>query len=828
MQPRIRRLFFAHHYPQKLTPFQLITAAIAAISLTAGATDFDNRLLRSGYIHEPLPPATHRSLEAEAAAKPVLDSVGLVGSWSAVGNFGRIERDGTATVLKVCVNPGSRRARGPVDDPDYALYGHSGMTLTIPAQSLEAYNRLAIDIEPSCPGNRAVSLNLTFHNATGHSGPGFNPPTGAHLIHLDNYRPNRCYLEIADLKRDAVDAVTLTFSINGRDLASADSAAFRIAGVQAQRVERPEKVSGWQPDRGRIVHSMTGYAADGRKQAVADTATVAAGAPFRLVADDGTVAFEGRATAATTSIGSFAVLDFSSFTRPGIYRIEAAGASTEPFAIGAETLWEPSCWKVLNFIFCQRCGYAVPGVHSRCHADLMARHDGMRISYSGGWHDAGDLSQQTLQTADVAYSLLELSCAKQASNPLLAARLREEALWGLDFVLRSRFGDGHHASSVGLLIWQDGRHDSFDDINTVRVQDVAFDNFLYAAYEAYAARVLLDNDPILASHLAKVAEEDYAFACRRFARDGFGGWINPYEHTYCTGESQHMATASWAASMLYRLTGKRAYADDAARYGAYVLDCRCDTDEGHPGIKGFFYRTPQKRTPVHFIHQSRDQIFMQALTELCATQPSHPDCPRWRRAIADYASYLKALMRYTAPYGMLPAGVFSADEPTDSASFYALHLFPPSDAPEQFAAQARTGVDIGGGLFIRRFPIWFNIFNGNLAVHTSMGKSAAICARFLGDRELLDIAREQLYWTVGKNPFAQSLIYGEGYRYPDLNNFSTGRTTGAIPVGIRSLGDSDQPYWPQINNACYKEVWLTSAGKWLSLVTETELFNQSI
>ncbi len=42
-----------------------------------------------------------------------------------------------------------------------------------------------------------------------------------------------------------------------------------------------------------------------------------------------------------------------------------------------------------------------------------------------------------------------------------------------------------------------------------------------------------------------------------------------------------------------------------------------------------------------------------------------------------------------------------------------------------------------------------------------------------------------------------------------------------MPVGIRSLGDSDEPYWPQINNACYKEVWLTSAGKWLSLVAET-------
>ena len=43
---------------------------------------------------------------------------------------------------------------------------------------------------------------------------------------------------------------------------------------------------------------------------------------------------------------------------------------------------------------------------------------------------------------------------------------------------------------------------------------------------------------------------------------------------------------------------------------------------------------------------------------------------------------------------------------------------------------------------------------------------------------------------------------------------------GEIPVGIRSLGDVDIPYWPHTNNACYKEVWVTSASKFLSLLAE--------
>lgn len=74
--------------------------------------------------------------------------------------------------------------------------------------------------------------------------------------------------------------------------------------------------------------------------------------------------------------------------------------------------------------------------------------------------------------------------------------------------------------------------------------------------------------------------------------------------------------------------------------------------------------------------------------------------------------------------------------------------------------------------------------------------------------------------TVGKNPFGQSLIYGEGHNYPQLNTFSSGEMTGEMPVGIRTLGNDDVPYWPQTNNACYKEVWITSAGKWLSLIAE--------
>lgn len=282
-----------------------------------------------------------------------------------------------------------------------------------------------------------------------------------------------------------------------------------------------------------------------------------------------------------------------------------------------------------------------------------------------------------------------------------------------------------------------------------------------------------------------------------------------------------MATISWAASMLFKLTGEHHYAELAAEYIKYTLDCqRTEPLQDKNQTKGFFYRDKTRQSIVHYIHQSRDQIFMQAVTLLCETQANHKDYNRWMKSIQLYGDYLKELMQYTAPYGMLSSGVYNVNEHQDSIGFYRLHLFPPKNAKELYIEQVKKGYPLDNEHYLKRFPAWFSIFNGNTAIHLSSGKAAAICGDFLKDEELLQIAREQLYWTVGKNPFGQSLIYGEGHNYPQMDSFSSGEIMGEMPVGIRSLENEDIPYWPQTNNACYKEVWVTSAGKWISLVTE--------
>ena len=73
---------------------------------------------------------------------------------------------------------------------------------------------------------------------------------------------------------------------------------------------------------------------------------------------------------------------------------------------------------------------------------IRDRHNGRSIVFNGGWHDAGDLSQQLIQTAEVTWALFELAGAlEDEEHAALRLRLREEALWGLDYVLKSRFGE---------------------------------------------------------------------------------------------------------------------------------------------------------------------------------------------------------------------------------------------------------------------------------------------------------------------------------------------------------------------------------------------------
>ena len=93
-------------------------------------------------------------------------------------------------------------------------------------------------------------------------------------------------------------------------------------------------------------------------------------------------------------------------------------------------------------------------------------------------------------------------------------------------------------------------------------------------------------------------------------------------------------------------------------------------------------------------------------------------------------------------------------------------------------------------------------------------------AHLRGDLPAAQLAQEQMEWVVGRNPFGQSMMWGEGHDYTPLDTPSSGDMVGALPVGIQTRGDVDVPYWPAQTTWTYKEVWVHPVASWLALMPD--------
>lgn len=776
---------------------------------------FQEELIRSGYLHFPLRADESKATETRLLSKKELCGSVLFGAGSTMEweKEGMGELSLTPEGMRITMPPRSGSWQGGESgDGHYAVFGSTRAVLRLRGEDWRAYNRICFRVKPECAGYHHPLIRIELRNDGTQKVPDEFMREGFHDINLRNHVWNDCVWEFPVLPRDKVTELAFTVIASGKELWGGDVESFTIGEARLGFVEDPDLIKGWACNPGMIACSTAGYWAEGAKTAVAARAE---GRFELLAAEGGKTVYAAPVRPVQTEKGDFGLLDFTDFRTPGRYQIRMGDILTESFAIGGHVM-EEAAWKVLNFLYCERCGYPVANSHSTCHTDLTATHDGLAIPYCGGWHDAGDLSQQTLQTAEVTHALLAAEKAVQ-DDPLLSRRIMEEARWGLDFVLRTRFGDGYRATSAGITRWTDCLQGNMDD-EQARVHNRSFENFLISGVEAFAGAALEEEDADLAYKCVKTAKEDFLFAHERFRKIGMEQGIK-MEHTYNASLSQYYAVAAWSAAEIYAATKEASFAEAAEAYAEKLLPCQ-ETGESGLALKGFFYRDETHATIVHFNHQAREHLFIQALDSLCRNLPNSAGRGRWEDALRLYGGYLKALFAHAAPYGMLPAGIYCTDEADDRETFELLHRDTEYDRERQnYVDQVRAGIPVDETHFIRQFPVWFS-FRGNTAVLLSQAKAASLIGRYFGDGKLLQIAREAMYWLGGKNPFAQSLIYGEGSNYAQQNAALAGEMVGEIPVGVQTLGNEDVPYWPMANNSTYKEVWTTSAGHWFWVLAD--------
>ncbi len=683
-------------------------------------------------------------------------------------------------------------------------WGSAGVTRQFAGEDWSNFNRISLWIYPDCPGCYVVSLALHVHNEGVEKLPAAFGQEGENTVVLRNQEWNHVVWEIGNVARDKITGLQISYGMSGNEPAASDTATYYFDHLELERVE-PDYIEGWDVWPGRISYSHPGYQPGSTKTAIASGLKAK---EFRLINQQtGQTVLSKPVETVKTHLGTFQVMNFSEVRQPGSYALEVGDALTHPFRIDPN-VWRETIWKALNFFYVERCGMAIPGVHGVCHRDWQAVHGDKRIIINGGWHDAGDLTQGLGNTGEIVYGLFSLAERLQArgEDPELYERLIEEARWGLDWILKTSFGDGYRGTGSVNSRRTNGILGDFDDtIATAHNDPMA--NFVASAAEAIAYRVLKQSDPRLAAYSLKMAEADW-----RFAVAGMGDaraqttqerWRVPFDSD---GVVHERASEGVLASVdLWRATGDQCYADKAVELARVISDSQ---ERKRPNwttpLLGFFYTGPEKDRILHYCHRGREQAPILALTQLCEVFPNHPEWMKWYSAVVLHAEYLKTMAKYTEPYGVLPASIYKDDE----------YEQVPETRRESFRKQVLNGIPLGEGHYLRLLPVWMD-YRGHFGTILPQTQALANAAHLRGDLEAAQLCEHQLEWIIGRNPFAQSTMWGEGYDFAPQDTPSSGNMVGSLPVGIQSRGDKDVPYWPVQNTWTYKEVWVHPVGRWI-------------
>jgi len=680
-----------------------------------------------------------------------------------------------------------------VKNPSNRSYGAAEVIRPLKGENLGAYNRFSVWVYGEGAGFYSFFIGCTLYNGGKHVMPTPGRFEGQHFVNVYPGKWQRIVWELPDLYRDSVTGLGVNIMLTGSPKGASEKMRLYVDDMRIEQVEA-DNTRGFGLRKNAIAFSNSGYTLNSVKQALIQNVP---DGKFQLLNDKKQVVFSGEGKRLDSG---FVQLDFSNLNTPGYYTIKAGDRMTKPFPIGNDA-WLATAWHTLNFFYAERCGYDQPGIHGPCHLDAVCVHpDGRKLNVSGGWHDAADVTQGVGNTARGGMAMLELAKTMKYKQPELYKRLLEEARWGLDWTLQTRFGDGYRDGGLIMGIWSDNITGTKDDMQGKATNNPA-DNFIGAAFCANAAPVYSETDPVFSGLCRKAAIEDFDFA------DGMLGTAITEKN-----EVDLHGQATVAAMCLYRLTGEKRYLDRAVQYARVVMDCQQlerRSDWSIP-LYGFFYESRTKKRILEYSHRSDEQLMVEGLAMLLTDAPSHADAARWKEACRAYGDYLKDIATVMAPYGILPAAVYQLNN-ADFSGIYHEGDKVGMPSMEEYNAQVTNGIHLGDDFYLRRFPVAYQ-FRGFHAVLMGKAKAALILADLLGDKRLRAIGTRQLEYIVGFNPFAMSTIFGDGYDYPPLYGGYAGDVVGAVPVGIETFENDDEPYMPMQVNATYKEIWTFSTA----------------
>ncbi|MEO3403619.1 glycoside hydrolase family 9 protein [Mucilaginibacter sp. CAU 1740] len=688
-------------------------------------------------------------------------------------------------------------------------WGRSGVRRLFNGEDWTKYNRISIWVYPDLPGFYTTALDCQLFNDGVEKLPAIFGQEGQTSLTLKNHEWNHLVWEISNVARDKITAFEMSYGLSGSYPGEAGNIRFYFDDMELETV-KADKVEGWDVEQGKISFAHTGYQTGAQKTAIANGIQAK---DFKLVnSDNGKIILQKAIQKITSHLGSFDVMDFSEVRAPGNYILQAGSVSTRPFRIDVDP-YERTVWKAINFFYAERCGTEIPGIHGQEHEDWLCVHGDKRIVINGGWHDAGDLSQSFEATEEITYAMLSMAekLNTRNENPKLYQRVLEEAKWGLDWILKTSFGDGYrNTGSINSRRTNNIIGDDDDVITTA--QNTPMANFEAASVEAYGYRVFKDIDPRYASYALQKAEADWQFAV-----DGLPNlkpvtdqWRGTFDSNNVEDELPSQIILSSIA--LWKATGNNKYKELAIKQAPFITNAQQrERPDWDTPLTGFFYTSTAKERILHYCHRGREQAPTMALTQLCEAFPNDKDWIKWYTSVTLYSEYLKTIAKYTAPYNVMPASVYTDTE----------YESVPESRRESFRKQVLKGVPLGKGHYLRLFPVWMD-YRGHFGTILPQAQALANAAHLRGDLPSAQLSINQLEWIIGRNPFSASTMYGEGYDYVPLYTPSSGDMVGGLPVGIQTKDENDIPYWPVQAMWTYKEIWGHPVTNWIWLLKDVE------
>jgi hypothetical protein len=489
---------------------------------------------------------------------------------------------------------------------------------------------------------------------------------------------------------------------------------------------------------------------------------------------------------------------------PGSYAVRlwdasGRGCASEPFAIAPDRLQRQTMSDVLAYFKAMRSSGEID--RKDRHALLWDDETGREVDARGGWLDAsGDTSKflshltytRTMspqQTPLCAWAMMAARDAVAERHPALTrslgARLRDEALWGADFLVRFQAPEGYFYTGIFDALTK--RLD--ERVVTAPLAECVRTDRYQAAYRQGGGLA------IAALARASTLDDHGDFTGPRYLKAALTGFAHLEAHNleYLDDGTETVLDDYTALLAACELAAAGAPVQAAARRRARALFERYVRPGDGPG----WFRADEEGRP--FFHAAEAGLPALALARFATVLPDAPEAGA-ARALAVEAM-LDTLARTRAvpnPFGYPRQRVQPAGGAAHDAFF-----FPHAN---------ETGY-------------WWQGENATIA---SLAAAAGFCAALDGvpraDRErLLDFADDQLAWITGRNPFDASMVQGRGRNNVDYaSDFPN--LPGGIVNGITS-GWADEediaflpPDAPEGDSWRWAEQWIPHTGWFLLAV----------